>query len=231
MNDFVRALSSTVGTKFLVAVSGTILVLFVIGHMLGNLQIYLGPEAVNSYAAFLKSKAGLLWLVRLGLLAALIAHIWGITRLTLANRAARPLPYDVHKPVKSTYSSRSMLMTGLILLAFVLYHLAHLTVGITDPKHFHLLDPLGRHDVYSMTILGFQQPLVASFYIAAMGLLGLHLAHGVASIFHSMGWSRPRLAPLIELIGRVTALVVVIGNISIPLTALLGIIQPSQGAL
>jgi succinate dehydrogenase / fumarate reductase cytochrome b subunit len=231
MSDYWRGLSSTVGTKFLVAVTGAILVAFVIGHMLGNLQIYLGPDAINSYAVFLKSKPGLLWGARLGLLAALLVHIWGITRLTLRNQGARPDAYAVKKPVASTFSSRTMVLSGALLLAFVVYHLLHFTIGATNPDQFHLTDELGRHDVYSMTILGFQQPAIAFSYILAMGILGLHLGHGIASIFHSLGWSRPKTAPLIELAGRIIALLLVIGNISIPLAALLGWIEPTQGAL
>lgn len=231
MSDYWRGLSSTVGTKFLVAVTGTLLVAFVIGHMLGNLQIYLGPEAINSYAVFLKSKPGLLWGARLGLLAALIIHIWGITRLSLRNQDARPEAYAMKKAVAATFSSRTMVPSGALLLAFIVYHLLHFTIGATNPQQFHLVDELGRHDVYSMTILGFQQPLVAMAYILAMGILGLHLGHGIASIFHTMGWSRPKTAPLIELVGRILALLLVIGNISIPLAALLGWIQPTQGAL
>lgn len=231
MSDYWRGLSSTVGTKFLVALTGAMLVAFVIGHMLGNLQIYLGPEAINSYAVFLKSKPGLLWSARLGLLAALIIHIWGIARLSLRNQEARPESYALKKAVASTFSSRTMVLSGAVLLAFIVYHLLHFTIGATNPEQFHLIDELGRHDVYSMTILGFQQPLVAISYILAMGILGLHLGHGIASIFHSMGWSRPKTAPLFDLAGRLVALLLVIGNISIPISALLGWIEPTQGAL
>jgi succinate dehydrogenase / fumarate reductase cytochrome b subunit len=124
-----------------------------------------------------------------------------------------------------------MVLTGAFLLAFIVYHLLQFTLGVTDPEQFHLIDELGRHDVYSMTILGFQQPLVAISYIVAMGILGLHLTHGIASIFHSMGWSRPKTATMIELTGRIVALLVVIGNMSIPISALLGWIQPTQGTL
>jgi succinate dehydrogenase / fumarate reductase cytochrome b subunit len=231
MSNFWRGLSSTVGTKFLVGLTGAALVVFVIGHLLGNLQIYLGPEAINSYAAFLKSKPGLLWSARLGLLVMVIVHIWGISRLSLRNQNARPQAYALKKPVASSLSSRTMLPTGAILLAFIVFHLLHFTAGVTHPQQFHLTDELGRHDVYSMMVLGFQQPLVAISYIIAMAFLGLHLAHGIASVFHSMGWSRPKTAPLLDLAGRVVALLVVIGNISIPVAALLGWIEPTQGAL
>ncbi|MDA1312399.1 MAG: succinate dehydrogenase cytochrome b subunit [Acidobacteria bacterium] len=220
---------STIGTKLVVAVTGVVLVLFVIGHMLGNLQIYLGPEAINSYAAFLQAKPGPLWAIRLGLLATVLLHIGGIIRLTLANRRARTTAYAIKKPVQSTFASRTMVYSGSVLLAFVVFHLLHLTIGAIDPENFHLTDAAGRHDVYSMTILGFQQPLISISYIIAMGLLGLHLGHGVASIFQSSGLRRPQLVPMIEVIGRIVAVVVVLGNISIPVAALLGWISPTQG--
>ncbi|MCZ6760011.1 MAG: succinate dehydrogenase cytochrome b subunit [Gemmatimonadetes bacterium] len=229
MNGYLRALSSTVGTKYLVAVTGLVWVLFVTVHMLGNLQIYLGPEAINSYAAFLKSKPGPLWVARVILLAALVVHVWGITKLTLANREARPIPYAVKKTARSTFSSRTMVMSGLVLLSFVIYHLLHFTIGITHPEHFHLRDSMGRHDVYSMTILGFQQPIVSIAYIVATALLGLHLSHGVASLFQTMGASRPKIAPLIERFSLAVTLMVVSGNIAIPLSALFGLIEPAQG--
>ena len=230
MKGYPRGLSSTVGVKFLVAVTGLIWVLFVVVHMLGNLQIYLGPEAINSYAAFLKSNPGPLWGARFGLLAALIIHVWGIAKLSLANRKARPTPYAVKKTVRSTFSSRTMVMSGLVLLSFVIYHLLHFTLGVTHPEHFHLEDAAGRHDVYSMTILGFQQPLVSIAYIVATLLLGLHLSHGVASLFQTMGLSRPWIAALIGGLGLVVTVLVVIGNVTIPLSALLGLIEPTQGA-
>lgn len=222
---------STIGTKTVVAVTGVMLVLFVVGHMLGNLQIYLGPDAINSYAEFLKSKPGPLWGARLGLLAALLLHIGGIMKLTLANRSARPVAYAQQKPVQSTLASRTMLLSGAVLFAFIVFHLLHFTVGVTHPEHFQLRDALGRHDVYSMTILGFQQPLVSLSYIVAMGLLGMHLGHGVASLFQTTGLRNPQFLPLIELIGRVAAVIVVLGNISIPLAALLGLIEPTQARL
>jgi len=231
MNGYLRGFTTTVGTKFLVGLTGTLLVLFVIGHLLGNLQIYLGPDAINNYAEFLKSKPGPLWAVRFGLLAILVVHITGIAKLTLANRAARPRAYAVQHPVQSTLFSRTMVMSGVILLAFIAYHLAHFTIGLAHPEYFHLVDSEGRHDVFSMMVLGFQNPLIAGAYILAMGLLGMHLAHGILSVFQTMGWNRPRLKPMLEAGGRLLALLIVLGNISIPLVCLLGWIRPLQEAL
>ncbi len=231
MNQYLQGLKTHVGLKFLVALTGAILVTFVIGHMVGNLQIYLGPNAINSYAETLKSMPGPLWMARLGLLAAFIIHIWGITKLTLDKREARQVAYAMKESRKATLASRTMVLSGLVLLAFVVYHLAHLTFGINHPENFRLRDPLGRHDVYSMMVLGFREPSVSIPYLIAMGLLGMHLAHGAASIFQSMGWTRPRFFPLISAAGYTLALIIVIGNISIPLSCWLGIIEPMQGVL
>lgn len=221
-----RALTSTVGTKYLVAASGAILVTFVFFHMVGNLQIYLGPDALNSYAALVKSGGRLLWVARLGLLLALAVHVWGIARLSLRNRHARGGGYRLKRPLLSTFASRHMLLTGLVLLAFVTYHLMHFTVGVTHPEHFSLYDGQGRHDVYSMVVLGFREPPVALSYVVAMALLGLHLGHGVGSAFRSAGLSGPRLRSTFEGLGRLVAVLVVVGNISIPLACLFGLLQP-----
>ncbi|MCY4534117.1 MAG: succinate dehydrogenase cytochrome b subunit [Bryobacterales bacterium] len=226
-----RTLTSTVGIKYLVAGSGAILVTFVFFHMLGNLQIYLGPDALNSYAELIKSSPGLIWGARTGLLLALMVHVWGIATLSVRNRAARAHGYDIQRPLLSSFASRHMLLTGLVLLAFVVYHLLHFTIGATHPEHFGLYDGQGRHDVYSMVVLGFREPLVSLSYILAMGLLGLHLAHGVGSAFRSAGLSGPRFRSTLEGCGRLLAVIVVAGNISIPLACLAGLLQPFSEVL
>jgi len=231
MKAALRGLSSTVGTKILVAVSGVLLVGFVLQHLLGNLQIYLGPNVFNSYAAGLKGLGPLVWIARAGLLAALVVHLVGIAKLTLRNRTARPQAYDTKLPIVSTFASRNMLMSGGILLAFIIYHLLHFTIGVTHPEHFTMVDDFGRHDVYSMVILGFRQPLVSLSYIVAMGLLGLHLGHGVASLFQTAGLTGRNWRATFEGAGRLIAVVVVLGNISIPLACLFGLIQPLSEAL
>lgn len=224
-------LGSAVGTKFLVAGSGTVLAVFVFVHMLGNLQIYLGPDALNSYAAAIHAAWPLLWIARTVLLLALLVHIWGLSSLSHRNQAAGSTSYAAKNPLRSTFASRHMLMTGLVLFAFVVYHLLRFTAGLTHPEHFQMYDSYGRHDVYSMVILGFREPVVSLSYIAAMALLGLHLGHGVGSVLRSTGisgsWSRERLSGL----GRLLAVVVVAGNVSIPLACLLGLMQPINDVL
>ena len=215
MNGLSKALSSTVGTKLTVAITGAILAFFVLGHMAGNLQMFLGQDAVNTYAAALKGMPGPLWVARLGLLAALAAHIVGNVKLRARNTAARPQAYARQQPLDSTLYSRTMLLSGMILLAFIVYHLAHFTLGWIEPGFHALRDAEGRHDVFSMTVLSFQKPLVAIPYLAAMALLFMHLAHGVASLFQSFGLRTPKWRDGIDMGGRLFAIAVVVGNIAI----------------
>ena len=229
MNAFLRGFTSTVGLKQIVGLTGLLLAGFVLAHLAGNLQIFLGPEAINSYAANLKGLPGPLWAARLGLLAVLLTHVWGIFTLRSRNSAARPRGYAVKKPIASTAASRSMTLSGLVILFFIAYHLAHFTIGLTDPQNYHLVDDQGRHDVFSMMVLGFRQPLVAGLYIVAMGLLGMHLAHGVASLFQTAGVRTMQFRDWTDLIGRGFALIIVLGNISIPLACLIGLVEPAQG--
>ena len=231
MNGLSKALSSTVGTKFMVAATGAVLAAFVLGHMAGNLQIFLGPDAFNTYAATLKGMPGPLWAARLGLLAALVLHIAGNIKLKNRNSAARPVDYAGRKPLRSTLYSRTMLLSGLILLAFIVYHLAHFTLGLVHPNYYTLTDAEGRHDVYSMVVLGFREPLVAIPYLAAMVLLFMHLAHGVASLFQTFGLRRPNWRDAIDGLGRLFAIVVVAGNIIIVVACLIGIVEPFQEVL
>jgi succinate dehydrogenase / fumarate reductase cytochrome b subunit len=231
MNGLSKALSSTVGTKFAVAVTGAILAAFVLGHMAGNLQIFLGPEAMNSYAASLQGMPGPLWVARLGLLAALIVHIAGNFKLRARNTAARPISYVGRQSIVSTVYSRTMMLSGLILLAFILYHLAHFTMGLVMPGYYSLTDAKGRHDVYSMVVLGFREPLVAIPYLIAMGLLFMHLVHGVASMFQSLGLRPPNWRDAVDGFGRLFAIAVVAGNVVIVIACLLGIIEPFQEVL
>src|SRR5690625_2894396 len=176
-------LTSSIGKKIIMAVTGLILLGFVIGHMLGNLQIFIGQEQINAYAATLHGMPVLLWLARIGLLIAFVVHIWVAVVLTLENMKARPRNYLRDGTIQATYASRTMRWSGVIILAFVIYHLMHFTVQVLDPEFTKLLDEAGRHDVYGMMIAGFSSFWVSGFYIVAMLLLALHLGHGVSSLF------------------------------------------------
>ena len=220
---------SSVGKKMIVATTGIILILFVIGHLLGNLQIFLGPDWINGYSQYLRDLGPLLWAIRIFLLAAVSIHIYATIQLAIENRRARPEPYIKKEHVKATFASRHMVMSGLIVLAFIIYHIAHFTVRVTD-RRFLLLkaDPLNRYDVYSMMVYGFQNYLVSGFYVLGLFLLTLHLSHGSSSFFQSLGLNDRKLTPRLALGGRIFAWLLFAGYTSIPIAILLGLIKPAQ---
>ena len=215
---------STVGSKYVVAVTGWALTGFVLVHMLGNMLVFVGREQLNNYAHTLKANPGLLWTARLGLLVAFVLHIWLALQLKMRNLAARPTAYVYSHTEEASFASRTMVWSGLAIFFFVLYHLAHFTLGWTDSANFHLEDPKGQHDVYAMVVHSFQHPLVSGLYILAMVFLGLHMSHGVQSTFQSLGITRRRWDRFIYRSGMALTLIIVIGNISIPLAILLRII-------
>ena len=225
MSILTNIFRSSLGKKYIMALTGVGLFIFVIGHMLGNLQVFLGPEALNTYAAFLKSRPGLLWVVRLGLMLIVVLHITTAIQLVLENRRARPVRYLNNKPPASSLASRTLLLSGLIIFFFVAYHLMQFTIGVTNPEYLHLEDSLGRHDVYRMTILGFSSPAVSGFYILAMGLLCLHLSHGVSSSFQSLGLKNKNAGIVIDRLAKAVAIMIFVGNCSMPLAVLAGIIR------
>jgi succinate dehydrogenase / fumarate reductase cytochrome b subunit len=227
MTSFFRNLfCSSLGKKYLMAATGLLLILFVIGHMAGNLQIFLGPEAINRYGHFLQSNVEILWPVRIALLGAVLVHIWSATALTLENRAARPLAYQQWEPTAASYASRTMMVSGVIVAAFIVYHLLHYTamvqaVNLTH-KNFNakpeFFDAEGRHDIYHMMVVGFSQPWVCLFYIAGVGLLCLHLSHGAAAMWQSLGWKKRPYGPCLDRIARWGAALIFLGYVIIPIS-------------
>ena len=223
---FRNLLSSSLGKKYLMAGTGLALVLFVIGHMAGNLQIFLGPEAINRYGDFLQSNVELLWPVRIALLGIVVVHIWSATSLTLANRAARPVAYQQWEPTAATYASRTMMISGVIVALFIVYHLLHYTamvqaVNLTG-KNFNarpeFFDEKNRHDIYKMMVVGFSQPLVCLFYIIGVGLLCLHLSHGASAMWQSLGWKKRPYGPCLDLAAKIGAVLIFLGYIIIPIS-------------
>ncbi len=221
---------TSITKKAVMAVTGLLLLGFVIAHLLGNLCVFGGPDLLNSYAYHLEGLGPLLWAARLGLLILVLLHITTAVQLVLENRKARPVPYQRYKPVETTYAARTMAASGVIVLAFIVYHLLHFTFRVTHPDISHGLDPHGHRDVYRMVVLSFGDPRVAGGYVFAMALLCLHLSHGFKSLFQSMGWNSIRLEPKLAGISRLLALLIFIGYSSIPLAVLLGFVKPA-GAL
>jgi succinate dehydrogenase / fumarate reductase cytochrome b subunit len=220
--------SSSIGRKWVVAITGIFLVLFVIGHMLGNLSIFLGQDAINSYAQFLQGLGEILWLVRIVLLTCVVLHIWFTITLWHENMKARPQKYAVKNDLGTTVYARLMRISGLTVLAFVLYHLAQFTWQAFTPETKTWVDALGRHDVYRMVITAFECPFVSGFYILAVGLLGMHLSHGIASLFQTLGITTEKMRPVFEKGGLIVAWIIFLGFASIPTAVLLGLVKTSS---
>ena len=211
---------SSIGRKVIMASTGVILVLYVIAHMLGNLQVYGGPEGINAYGKFLHTflHGQAIWIARAVLLAAVLLHIWSATSLTLTSRKARALGYRERQWTESTYASRTMRWGGVIILLFVIYHVLHFTTGTVHPDFVP-------GDVYHNFIAGFRVVPVSIAYIVAMIALGLHLRHGVWSMFQTLGVSHPRYIRAAHVGAWVVAILVTAGNISFPLAVLAGIVK------
>jgi succinate dehydrogenase / fumarate reductase cytochrome b subunit len=238
----------SIGKKFLMAITGVLQIAFVTAHLIGNLQILGPPEKINGYSHFLQSLGPALWAVRLGLLACVIIHISIAVQLTLENRRARPEKYDFNHTIQATLSSRTMRWTGVVVLAFVLFHLAQFTFGwaqadsfkgrlpeYTMAADFHLLGVpvVARNqtvpDVYSMVFLGFAHPVVALFYIVAIGLLSFHLAHGADSMFQTLGWRSEKWVGLLKKVVVLYCVLYFLGNLASPGAILTGVATPAAG--
>jgi succinate dehydrogenase / fumarate reductase cytochrome b subunit len=233
-------LQSSIGKKVIMGATGAALVLFVIGHLVGNLQIFLPKEKINAYAHLLHSSAGVLWAVRLGLVAIVGLHVWAAISLTAQNKAARPANYaEGTRPYAASWASRYMFQTGLVIAAFVVYHLLHYTAQLpvanllptTHPaKDFNQLfvatgAQSGYRDVHAMLVAGFQQPIVSLFYLIAIGLLCLHLSHGMTAMFQSLGVQEGVWRTRLEKGAQFLAIALFAGYASIPIAVYLRIIQ------
>jgi succinate dehydrogenase / fumarate reductase cytochrome b subunit len=214
----IRFLRSTVGRKVVMGVTGLILVGFVVGHVSGNLLVFKGPGALNAYSAFLKKSVIVLYGVRVVLLAAVGLHIWAAYSLTRLDQASRPVAYSRFQPQVSTLAARTMRWGGVLLLAFIVYHLLHFTVGSVHPSFSHT-------DVYGNVITGLRVTWVAVFYIVAMVALGAHLYHGVWSFFQTMGWNHPRYNRARRQVATALAVLVALGFIAIPAAVLGGVLR------
>jgi succinate dehydrogenase / fumarate reductase, cytochrome b subunit len=212
--------ASTVGKKIVMAVTGIILFGFVIGHLLGNLQVFEGPAKLNAYGAFLHSIGEFLWPVRIILLIAVTLHIVATVQLALRKKRARPVEYSVKKAIASSYASRTMYWSGPIVLAFIIFHLLHLTAGYIHPGAAYIAG-----DVYHNVVSGFQVWWVSISYIVAVSLLGLHLRHGLWSMFQTLGIHQPQHTVRFKKAAMVIALLITLGYISIPISVLLGLVK------
>jgi len=216
---------TSLGKKYIMAVTGLGMVGYVIIHMIGNLSIYAGPGAINEYAEILHEMAPLLWGFRLVLLTLFFAHICTGVMLYLENRRARPVGYARKANVKTSFPAETMIWSGLLLAAFVVYHILHFTLRITNPDISNLIDASGRQDVFAMVALSFTRVSISLIYIAAMVILLLHLYHGIQSLFQSLGANTEKALPFLEKGGRAVAFVLLLGFASIPITFLFVILN------
>ncbi len=225
-----RFYASSIGKKLIVAVTGILLLGFLAGHLAGNLLIYAGQKAINDYGVFLHGflhGAGV-WIARLGLLGAVVLHVVATIQLTQQNRAARKSRYAYETTVQASKASRTMIVSGLIILSFVIFHLLQFTIlpGPEDEAYWdHVTGDTVRHDIYGMVIRGFSNVFVSIFYIVSMAFLCMHLSHGVASVFQTLGLRTEKTESLIQMTGYAYAAVIFFGNISIPIAVLTGLVS------
>lgn len=249
MNPIVTLFTSSIGRKFLMAITGLVLVLFVIGHLVGNLQVFSPPDKLNGYAHFLQSLGPALWVARISLLLCAAIHIWAAVVLTIESKRARGAEsYGVSRWLKASLSSRYMRHTGVVILAFIVYHIAHFTLGAaqsgsyktalpeyTMTSDYHILGVTvvaknsvpHVHDVYSMVFLGFSNVWVSLFYIIAVGLLSLHMLHGIQSSFQTIGWRNEKWGQSLRGLATLFCLAYFLLNAAIPGSILTGALKPA----
>jgi len=215
-----RFYDSSIGKKAVMAVTGLVLFGFLILHMLGNLQVFLGREVMNHYAETLHGNPGLLWVARVVLLVSVVLHTWAAIQLTAVKAAARPVAYIKQGNVQGSTGSRTMMLSGPVIALFVIGHLLHFTTGTIHPQFVEL-------HAYENVITGFANPIAAGLYIVAMILVGFHLSHGIWSMFQSIGFSHPRYTPLIKKFAGVFSWILIAGFISVPIAVLAGIVRIS----
>lgn len=243
MKTLLQLVRSSLGRKYLMAATGLMLVGFVVVHMVGNLKIFLGADDLNHYAHMLKYRAWGLWGFRLGLLAIAAVHVTCAISLALENRRARPQAYAESKTMQASLASVTMVISGLIVAAFVVFHLYHFTVKggpfqsyedlkspiVAEAGIFQTLAPVepGRAypDVYEMVVKAFSNGWITLFYVVGVGLLCLHLSHGIQSMFQSMGWRSEASAPLLVKLSWLVAAVIFLGMSSVPASVFFKLIQ------
>ncbi len=235
---FQKLFKHSIGKKAVLAATGLGLAFFLLGHMAGHLLMFAGPDAYNSYAYGLKTMGNvggfptLLWAARIGLLTIFVVHIVLAIQLTAANRAARPVKYAHEGTVQASFASRYMILTGLLVLVFVILHLAHFTMGWLEPKSFAAMEQITkngqfikRHDAYTMMVTDFRNPLYVGLYLLSMVILALHLWHGISSIFQSFGGVREGAYPLLKKISLGVTTLVIVGFCIVPIAIILNFIK------
>lgn len=209
---------STIGKKIIIAATGIVLFSFVVGHLLGNLQIFQGPEKLNKYADLLKAAPEFLWGARFALIASAALHVMATVQLTLLARQSRPVGYARLEVVQASPASRTMIWSGIFVGVFIVYHLLHFTTGTLHPD----FQP---KDVHANVIVGFSSWGVSAFYIAALIALGFHFYHGVWSVFQTLGVNHPKYNQWRRLFATLAAVGLALGYITIPVSVMTGLVR------
>jgi succinate dehydrogenase / fumarate reductase cytochrome b subunit len=220
-----RLLSDSIGRKVVMAITGLLMVLFVVGHMLGNMSIFAGANGINTYAEKLHAMPAIVWATRVVMLAAVLFHLVISIQITLENGSASPTRYAVDRKLRATFAGRNMIWTGLLLGGFILFHLFHFTIrSVPGMDIVQVQDALGRYDVYAMVVAAFGRIVTAVVYVLAMVMLYLHLSHGIQSTFQSMGLNNPKTMPGFVKFGSVLSVIFLLGYGAIPVAILFGLI-------
>ena len=228
----IKLLDSTVGQKVIAAATGLSLAGFLLVHMGGNLQIFAGADALNQYAVLLKSSAAILWTARLGLLSLIVLHIVMTVRQSIRNRSQRDRRYAKTNFQRTTRASRSMMLTGLLVLAFVIFHLLHFTGGLILPDAYRQTDAEGRHDVYAMVVVSFSNPLIVLIYLVGILGMSVHLKHAISSALQTLGLAKGGHQSALRKVSPVIAAVIIVGFLAVPLSVTTGLVtvdEPSAG--
>ena len=218
-----KFLSSSVGRKIVMAVTGLMLLKFLVIHLFGNSLIYFGW--INAYGERLHSLPLLVWGFRFFMLCVLSVHIFFGIQLTLENNAARPQAYAVKKNLRSSFSGRTMIWSGLLMIVFLIYHLLHFTARVTNPEISSGIDAMGRLDVFKMVVLSFKNIAIAGAYLAAMIIVALHLTHGIQSFVQTIGLNNDKTILVVEKAGTVVAFLLLLGYAAIPIAIILGMLN------
>lgn len=221
MTWLLKTLNSSIGLKLLMALSGLAMVGFLLGHLSGNLLVFAGPEALNGYAEMLREYPLILLIARIGLVVMVVLHIYSAIQLTKRNHQANPVKYHSPNANSATLASRSMAVSGFVVLSFIVYHLAHFTWRLTHPE----FQQLGPFDAYTMLVASFQNLPLALLYVVSVALIGVHLSHGISSACHTLGLSHKKYTPFIKKGGVALSVALVAGFASIPVSIMLGIIK------
>jgi succinate dehydrogenase / fumarate reductase cytochrome b subunit len=224
MQKLIQFINSGIGSKILIAVSGALIILFLLFHALGNLLIFSGQNTINIYAHWLQHSP-FLWVFRTLMISLLSLHVFLAIRANLQNRTARPITYFVNKEIQLKYSSKTMIFSGLIIFIFIFFHISHLTLGWVSTTSFEILDQNQHIDVYTNIIRGFKQPAISFFYIFSILIIGLHLHHAIKSLFQTLGFHHENFHKLLDYLSPFLIIALVLAFISIPFAVMVGILQ------